>query len=75
MNVVFILWLRQLKLYSRSRARMIGALGQPTLFPLHRSAKMPETSSNAGVLAGFHVSFLIDINPSVSAGFDTTRHH
>jgi len=34
MNVVFILWLRQLKLYSRSRARMIGALGQPTLFLL-----------------------------------------
>ena len=24
-----ILWLRQLKLYFRSRARMIGALGQP----------------------------------------------
>ena len=33
-NAVFILWLRQLKLYVRSRARMIGALGQPTLFLL-----------------------------------------
>ena len=33
-NAVFILWLRQLKLYFRSRARMIGALGQPTLFLL-----------------------------------------
>jgi len=32
LNAVVILWLRQLKLYSRSRARMIGALGQPTLF-------------------------------------------
>jgi ABC-type polysaccharide/polyol phosphate export permease len=26
------MWLRQLKLYFRSRARMIGSLGQPTLF-------------------------------------------
>ena len=34
MNAVLILWLRQLKLYVRSRARMIGALGQPTLFLL-----------------------------------------
>lgn len=34
MNPVFILWLRQLKRYFRSRARMIGSLGQPTLFLL-----------------------------------------
>ena len=34
MNAVFILWLRQLKRYVRSRARMIGSLGQPTLFLL-----------------------------------------
>jgi hypothetical protein len=33
-NAVFILWLRQLKRYFRSRARMIGSLGQPTLFLL-----------------------------------------
>jgi len=32
MRAVWILWLRQLKRYSRARSRMIGALGQPILF-------------------------------------------
>jgi len=32
MNAVYILWLRQLKRYFRSKARIIGALGQPLLF-------------------------------------------
>ena len=32
MNVVYILWLRQLKRYFRARARIIGSLGQPLLF-------------------------------------------
>jgi ABC-2 type transport system permease protein len=32
MRAVWILWLRQLKRYSRARTRMIGALGQPILF-------------------------------------------
>ncbi len=31
-NVMYILWLRQLKRYLRSRARMLGSLGQPVLF-------------------------------------------
>ena len=31
-QVIYILWLRQLKRYSRSRARMIGSLAQPVLF-------------------------------------------
>lgn len=31
-NVIYILWLRQLKRYWRSRARMLGSLGQPVLF-------------------------------------------
>ena len=30
MSAVYILWLRQLKRYFRARARIIGALGQPT---------------------------------------------
>jgi ABC-2 type transport system permease protein len=34
MSVVYILWLRQLKRYVRSRARIIGSLGQPLLFLL-----------------------------------------
>lgn len=32
MNTIYILWLRQLKRYFRSKARMIGSLGQPLLF-------------------------------------------
>jgi len=48
MNVVFILWLRQLKLYFRSRARMIGALGQPTLFLLALGFGLGPTFARAG---------------------------
>ncbi|MDD5457623.1 MAG: ABC transporter permease [Candidatus Margulisbacteria bacterium] len=32
MKVVYILWLRQIKRYLRSRARMFGSLGQPLMF-------------------------------------------
>jgi ABC-2 type transport system permease protein len=32
MNAVYVLWLRQLKRYLRSRARIVGSLGQPLLF-------------------------------------------
>jgi len=34
MKKIFILWLRQLKRYFRSRSRIIGSLGQPVLFLL-----------------------------------------
>jgi len=32
MNAIYILWLRQLKRYVRSKPRIIAALGQPLLF-------------------------------------------
>ena len=32
MSTIYILWLRQLKRYARSRARIVGSLGQPILF-------------------------------------------
>lgn len=32
MNVIYILWLRQLKRYIRSKSRIIGSLAQPLLF-------------------------------------------
>ncbi len=32
MNAVYVLWIRQLKRYWRSRARVVGSLGQPLLF-------------------------------------------
>lgn len=34
MNTIYILWLRQLKRFIRSRARIIGSLGQPLMFLL-----------------------------------------
>ncbi len=32
MSAIYILWLRQLKRYARSKARIIGSVGQPLLF-------------------------------------------
>lgn len=32
LNTIYVLWLRQIKRYYRSRARMLGSLGQPILF-------------------------------------------
>ena len=55
-NAVLILWLRQLKLYSRSRARIIGALGQPTLFLLALGFGLGPTFARAG--RGDYVQFL-----------------
>jgi len=34
MSAIYILWIRQLKRYVRSRARIVGSLGQPLLFLL-----------------------------------------
>ncbi len=34
MNAIYVLWIRQLKRYVRSRARIIGSLGQPLLYLL-----------------------------------------
>ena len=34
MSAIYILWLRQLKRYVRSRPRIIASLGQPLLFLL-----------------------------------------
>ena len=34
MSTVYIMWLRQLKRYFRSKPRMIGSLGQPLIFLL-----------------------------------------
>jgi len=56
MNAVFILWLRQLKRYSRSRARMIGMLGQPILFLLALGFGLGPTFARAG--HGNYVQFL-----------------
>jgi ABC-2 type transport system permease protein len=56
MNAVFILWLRQLKRYFRSRSRMIGSLGQPILFLLALGLGLGPTFARAG--GGDYVQFL-----------------
>jgi ABC-2 type transport system permease protein len=55
-NAVYILWLRQLKRYFRSRARMAGSLGQPTLFLLALGFGLGPTFARAG--GGSYVQFL-----------------
>jgi ABC-2 type transport system permease protein len=32
MNTIYILWLRQVKKYLRSKSRIVGSLAQPLLF-------------------------------------------
>lgn len=56
MRAAAILWLRQLKRYSRSPARMVGSLGQPTLFLLSLGFGFGPTFARAG--AGNYLEFL-----------------
>ena len=56
MSSVYILWLRQLKRYFRSRARMIGSLGQPLLFLLALGFGFGPTFAKAG--GGNYIQFL-----------------
>ena len=56
MNAVWILCLRQLKRYSRSRARIVGSLGQPVLFLLALGFGLGPTFRKAG--GGDYLQFL-----------------
>jgi ABC-2 type transport system permease protein len=56
MRAVYILWLRQLKRFSRSRSRMIGSLGQPLLFLLALGFGFGPTFARAG--GGNYVAFI-----------------
>jgi ABC-2 type transport system permease protein len=48
MNSIYILWLRQLKRYFRSRSRIIGSLGQPILFLIAFGFGLGPTFAKAG---------------------------
>jgi len=54
--VIYILWLRQIKRYFRSRARMIGSLGQPILFLVALGYGLGPTFAKAG--GGNYIQFL-----------------
>jgi ABC-2 type transport system permease protein len=56
MNVIAALWLRQLKRYARSRARIVGALGQPVLFLIGLGFGLGPVFQKAG--QGNYIQFL-----------------
>lgn len=56
LSVIYILWLRQLKRYSRSRARIIGSLGQPILFLVALGFGLGPIYEQAG--GGNYIQFL-----------------
>ena len=57
MNIVYILWLRQIKRYLRSRSRVLGAIGQPILFLLALGYGLGAVFKRAG--AGNYLQFLV----------------
>src|SRR3954452_4915667 len=56
MSAVYILWLRELKRYTRSRAQMAGSLGQPTLYLVALGFGLGPTFQQAG--NGSYLQFL-----------------
>jgi len=56
MSIVYILWLRQIKRYVRSRARIIGSLAQPLLFLFGMGFGFGPTYEKAG--NGSYIQFL-----------------
>lgn len=57
MEIIYILWLRQIKRYLRSRARIIGSLGQPLLFMVAFGFGFGPIYSKAG--GGNYLEFLV----------------
>jgi ABC-2 type transport system permease protein len=55
-SAIYILWLRQIKRYLRSRARIIGSLGQPLIFLLALGFGFGPTFARAG--GGNYIQFL-----------------
>ncbi len=57
MNIIYILWLRQIKRYLRSRSRVLGAIGQPLLFLLALGYGLGSVFKRAG--QGNYLQFLV----------------
>lgn len=57
MSTIYILWLRQLKRFLRSRSRIIGSLGQPLLFLVALGFGLGPVFQKAG--QGNYIQFLV----------------
>ncbi len=57
LSIIYILWLRQIKRYLRSRSRIFGSLGQPLLFLLALGFGFGPTFQKAG--GGDYFQFLV----------------
>jgi ABC-2 type transport system permease protein len=55
-NVIYILWLRQIKRYWRSKSRLVGSLGQPLLFLVALGFGLGPIFEKAG--GGNYIDFL-----------------
>lgn len=62
MGAVYVMWLRQIKRYWRSRGRMIGMLGQPILFLLALGFGLGPIYQQAG-----HGDFISFLSPGIVA--------
>lgn len=56
-SVIYILWLRQMKRYVRTRSRVVGAIGQPILFLLALGYGIGSVYKKAG--EGNYLEFLV----------------
>ena len=56
MNTIYIMWLRELKKYIRSKSRIVGSLGQPLLFLLALGYGLGSVFQKAG--QGNYINFL-----------------
>ena len=56
-SVIYILWLRQMRRYFRSRSRVLGAIGQPVLFLLALGYGIGSVYKRAG--QGNYIEFLV----------------
>ncbi len=70
MTVIYVMWLRQLKRYFRSRTRIIGSLGQPLLFLVSLCFGFGPIYTKAG--GGNYIQFLAPGVISMSILFTAT---
>jgi ABC-2 type transport system permease protein len=57
MRVLYLLWLRQIRRFSRSKSRIVGAVGQPLLFLLALGYGLGSAFAHAG--QGNYMEFLV----------------